>query len=43
MYVEELFTNNSTNIERTLANYSSSIPRIMNTESDIDHYKCNHR
>lgn len=43
LYVEELFTNNSTNIERTLANYSASIPRVMNAESNKDHYKCKHK
>ena len=42
MYVEELFTNNSSNIERTLANYSASIPRIMDSESDQDHFICKH-
>ena len=42
MYIEELFTNDSTNIERTLASYSSSFPRILESKTDTYHYQCNH-
>jgi hypothetical protein len=42
MYIEELFINDSTNIERTLASYSSSFPRILDSKTDTYHYQCNH-
>jgi hypothetical protein len=43
LYIEELFTNDSSNIERTLNNYTSSATRIQYSKTDINHFKCDHK
>ncbi len=41
-YIEELFTGDSSDLERSISNYGSSVVRVMQSESDTIQFICNH-